>query len=441
MCTAVEDDGDVIKSSSDLLRELAQHERQKLDEFGVSHRPTIGDMYEGLSRDLLALSVPHGVDLQVVSGFVEDDDGKQSGQIDCMLVTGVGRKIPYTPDSIWNISDVIAVFEIKKTLHKTQLVDAFAHLNTVRDLERPDLLMERGADLRSVNRVFAQLTGSMPPQHLSDLSKGDRIFYNTLVREHHGPIRIVFGYHGYKTEKAFRNTLYEYLNDNLMTHGFGVSNFPQLMISGDYTLAKINGEPYVPALNGDREWTFYMSTALNPLMLVLEYVWTRLDRLFGLPDEVWGEDLENDILNAYLAGRPDVTDDGQPGWHYTYMSGAPAALVDVAATEPWEPTFLTDSQAVLIGLLCSGAEVKFDNEQLTQELAASGITDIEAYWASLLQTTLVARSVDRTGLVLMPKQCGLAVLPDGQWVAGENNTGRLARWVQKRLRVAADGSQ
>lgn len=422
----------MIKTSSDLLRELAQHERQKLDEFDLSHRPTIGDMYEGLSKTLLALSVPDGIELQVVSGFVEDDDGKQSGQIDCMLATGAGRQVPHTADFVWNIRNVIAVFEVKKTLHKADLVDAFTHLNTVRDLERPEVLLEGGADMQSVGRTFAQLTSSLPPQSLSDLSDEDRILFNTLFREHHGPIRVIFGYHGYKTEKKFRDALHDHLSDNLMTPGFGVSNFPQLIISGDYTLAKINGEPYVPTLNSDGEWMFYMSTSLNPLLMILEYIWTRLDRLFGLPPEVWGEDLDNDMMNAYLAGRPGVTEDGQPGWHYTYTCGNPAVLGDVPATEPWSPTFLTDSQATVIFAMCRGTELRLDDAQLVQQLLKDGVSDLEAFWSALLETRLVARSADGARLVLLAKQCGVAVLPSGQWVAGENNTGRLEGWVRRR---------
>lgn len=42
-----------INTVADLLQELAKAENERLKEIDVEHRPTIGDMYEGLTEDLL----------------------------------------------------------------------------------------------------------------------------------------------------------------------------------------------------------------------------------------------------------------------------------------------------------------------------------------------------------------------------------------------------
>lgn len=46
-----------------------------------------------------------------------------------------------------------------------------------------------------------------------------------------------------------------------------------------------------------------------------------------------------------------------------------------------------------------------------------------------------------TRLVLTTFQLAIVILPDGRTVAGENNTGRLERWVQRfmKRRGKADG--
>ena len=48
----------MINSIATLLRQLQAKEAAKLDEQGITHAPTIGAMYEGLTRDLLDRACP-----------------------------------------------------------------------------------------------------------------------------------------------------------------------------------------------------------------------------------------------------------------------------------------------------------------------------------------------------------------------------------------------
>lgn len=118
----------MIRNMADLLRTFIEQESAQLATFNVSHGPTIGDMYEGLSAEVLNRAVPTNLDLQVVNGFTVDTAGIQSGQMDCMLVRGSGEQIPFTSSYRWPIRDVLAVFEVKKTLGYEDLKDAFVHL-------------------------------------------------------------------------------------------------------------------------------------------------------------------------------------------------------------------------------------------------------------------------------------------------------------------------
>ena len=50
----------MIHTVADLLFSVAQRERDALDRLDIKHGPTIGDMYEGLTKNLLDKSLPVG---------------------------------------------------------------------------------------------------------------------------------------------------------------------------------------------------------------------------------------------------------------------------------------------------------------------------------------------------------------------------------------------
>ena len=99
----------MISIVAELLEAFRRKEAELLDKQDITHAPTIGRMYEGLTREVLERSIPTDLDLRVVSGFITNDSGELSKQIDCMLVIGEGEQIPYTDDYKYHISNVIAV--------------------------------------------------------------------------------------------------------------------------------------------------------------------------------------------------------------------------------------------------------------------------------------------------------------------------------------------
>lgn len=433
----------MIRSVADLLRELMTRERAVLDAVKISHRPTIGDMYEGLSQELLERAVPPQLGLQVVRGFISDGSVGLSGQIDCMLVQGAGTPIPYSDSHVWHVSNVLAVFEIKKTLYGSELKEAFEHLNEVRDVEKSYNRTLAGRDekidIRTALRAFAETTKTVAPplSELSALPWHRQIIFHTLVGEHTGPLRIIIGFHGFKSEHNFRKALYEYLYSNLRTPGFGVGNFPQLVVSGDYSLVKANGQPYSSPLIEDDWWPFYFSTAVNPVLLLLEIIWTRLDRIFGVGG-LWGEDLELEVPHAFLLAKGGRDDAGNPGWHYQWVNSKPSNLRELGDVEDWQPATLTIEQYAIVTMLCRGRAVRFDEAWINDFLDEHQVSDKPAFWGALLDTGLVAGSSDGSELVLITRNCQTAILPDGRYVAAENNTGRLTRWIRDRYPTRLD---
>lgn len=429
----------MIRTVAELLSKIVQQNLPLLDTNEIKHAPTIGDMYEGLSADLLGRAIPEGLGLQIVTGFATDGAGNLSGQLDCMLVRGEGNQIPYTDSFVWHVKDVIAVIEVKKTLHTADMSDALAQLGSVRALEHNYRKMAAESsgetvDIEPARRAFAETTRRIAPRYeeLNDLPIGDQMIFHTLVTEQISIIRIVLGLHGFRSELAFRNALVELLQANIGVNGFGPGGLPQLIISGNYCLAKANGRPYsAPLVDG--AWPFYFSTPVNPLLLLLEFIWTRLDELFNLPD-LWGEDLDLEVARALLSAT-FAQDGDRGGWEIEFLEPSKDELSSVPTQEPWSPAFVSLEEFVVLQRLCAGRSVSMDDADFLAWLKTREIQP-ESLRNSLLQTGLVATQGQE--LQLITTECHCVILPTGEFVAAENNTGRLTRWIARQRASASD---
>lgn len=83
----------MIRTVAELLDAFLEKEIARLDALDISHPPTIGAVYEGLTRTVLDLCLPEQAELSVVSGFARGRDGVLSGELDALLVTGAGEDI------------------------------------------------------------------------------------------------------------------------------------------------------------------------------------------------------------------------------------------------------------------------------------------------------------------------------------------------------------
>lgn len=430
----------MIREVSEFLLQLKEQESAKLALEPIKHAPTIGDMYEGLSKELLGRAIPSALNLQLTSGFVTDGLGSLSGQIDCMLVRGTGRSVPYTDEHVWHLKDVIAVLEIKKSLYGRNLADAFDHLQVVRNLEANHFGTFRDdkttrMDVRawdSARRAFGQITGHAV-SHFEDVAAlplEAQAVFNVLLPESVACVRVIFGYEGFKSEADFRDSLIDRLENTIGTKGFGPGRFPHLIVSGNNSLCKASGQPFVATLPFPHVgWPFFVSSTANPLALLLEYVWTRLNRDFDLGG-LWGEDLEMEALRTFLVAKPVVDDAAVKGWHYDYVP-LPKGTVSQKYV-PWQPEYLTEEEAVMLAKLAAGTAVRFNDPDVIEYLRAAQI-DRDALQQGLVDTRLVAMQGDE--IVLLTEELLVVALPTGETVAADNSTGRLTRWLQRELRA------
>src|SRR6516164_6062958 len=94
-----------------------------------------------------------------------------------------------------------------------------------------------------------------------------------------GPIRVILGYEGYVDEAGLRQGFADYLEENNEARGFGLGSYPNLVICRKNSLLKMNGQPYISALEKGW-WIVLVSNHENPIRILLELIWTRLSIQF-----------------------------------------------------------------------------------------------------------------------------------------------------------------
>jgi hypothetical protein len=424
----------VITTLADLLDELARAEAQKLGKSDIKHPTLIGGMYEGLTRELLVRSVPDGLDLQVVGGLVVDGRGGMSGQIDCMLVRGTGTPVPYSPRIYqWHVKDVLAVFEVKKNLFAGDLSDAYLHLRDVLATYSgwiQNATSKTTLNLRPTFRSYAETMGEVAPpvDQWRNMPMDKHLILHTMMADQLAPLRIIFGYEGYSTERGLRKGFLTYLGENLNALGFGPPSLPNLVVAKGMSLIKLSGHPYHARLKPNGRWPIMASSHLNPLLLMLELLWTRLsyDRPMA---PLFGEDLDVEAIAPLLDAQPAQSTASPSGWGWRYYSHdlTTKQLAAGPNREAWSPVELDATQFVIMNQLCR-EDIDADDPEFRSFVIGEGF-DAEAFIHGLIATTLVARK----GRMLTPttEECACVLLPDGRRIAGENNTGRLTRWTNR----------
>jgi hypothetical protein len=171
--------------------------------------------------------------------------------------------------------------------------------------------------------TFNNITGSQlaDPSEVDALPYHLQIIYHTLAIEWASPIRIVIGYDGFASESSLARAFVNVLIDNLGEHGFGVMGMPQLFISGEHSIVKMNSQPYLAQLQDDW-WPFFASSSANPLRLLLELLWTRLEFRYEV-DMPWGDDDDDEGLTPFLVGR-GVNEGNREGWQMKQIAFLPS---------------------------------------------------------------------------------------------------------------------
>lgn len=384
----------MIEKASEILEQFIEKEAQRVEGIKMPHMPTLGSAYEEITRQGIdnKFTIPKGLDLKVVSGFISVCGEMLPEQIDCMLVHGVGERYGLTEQYIYDIELVLCIFEVKKTLNKKDFKDALEHLNKVRQkfaqlFEKKLIEDHYEPNLQAPAKLFSQITGKPAPEkyhQIHDLEPEDGILFYALVQECYAPASIIHGYGGYKTESGFRKAFIDIIAEEKDANGigFGIPSFPTLVTANNFCLVKNNGFPYV-ALQGANNWVAVSSTRHNPAYMMLEIIWSKISLYFDVAMP-WNDTLETENLSPLLTAIGH-REGNNVGWWYRTNEPTEKFLEREAKVE-WEPSTLSQAAITLTNLMIfrggqfdiaegSGwLEEKFGTsfDNVTEELLSSG---------------------------------------------------------------------
>jgi hypothetical protein len=390
----------------------------------LNHNPMLGDMYEGLAKHVVAGGIFKDLDLHVADGKIRLGDGTLSDQMDIIVGYGPGTNLPYTAHRIYEWDKVLAVVEVKKTLYGPQIDDAFSNLRSAREID-PNWNPKRGKLLQHAWRGIMRRDYPLEGEPCTVTDNMIRISLKDDVLQ---PVRIVFGYSGYASEKALRDGFVEFLKGQFVANGkkpgFGVVSMPDLVICGNASLVKLNGMPYSAAFK-DGFWPVIASHSLNPFRSLLELIWTRLSYFHNLPSDIFGDDLEMEAVHPLLDARWH----GAGGWEYKYHKMTSAELAEGPATVPWAPTQIDMVVYVILKNLSDGKIERVDNPKLIEWLETKGIT-VGELTDSLLEKGF---AFVKDGEIRLLMDQLVFQFSNGGCLVGDDRTGRFSRWLAKSL--------
>lgn len=173
----------------------------------VDHPGIVGDMYEGLTREIMEAALLKDLDVRVRKGKIRFDSGAYSDQIDCMLVVGEGERIGHSDHYAYRLNNVIAVVEVKKTLTLPRLRDALLGFKRIVDARMRQSFGDEvaGAATRMQRDAFRASFKKPPPKDEGALlgsshSQADNLMYLTIRLSASLPLFVIWGHGGYASE-------------------------------------------------------------------------------------------------------------------------------------------------------------------------------------------------------------------------------------------------
>lgn len=348
----------MITKASELLQLFIQEETKKIADVPMPHMPTLGSAYEEITKQGVGsdFAIPKSLRLRVVSGFISVGTEILPQQIDCMLVHGDGKEYGLTSQYIYDIENVLCIFEVKKTLKKGDYADAIAHLAAIRkqfaEYFEHKLINEGfDPDITVARRHFAQMTGKIAPEHyqgMHDLPEEQGMLFYCLIQESLAPISIIHGYGGYKTEQGLRSAFIDILTEVKQTDetGIGIPSMPSLVTSGEFSIVKCNGMPFLAIKDDD--WVAIASTRYNSAKMILELIWTKISAYFNVKMP-WNDELEMDTIEPLLTAKA-IRKGDIVGWMYTTTEPKEKHLKrdnDIR----WKPELITEAAVTAVQLM------------------------------------------------------------------------------------------
>ena len=429
----------MIETVSEFLEEF---KKKGLDEIAskdgdITHTVTIGNMFEGLTSELLNRSIFKGLNLKIVNNsFIYNDSGNLSKEMDCMIVIGDGQKISFSNQYKYHIQDVVSVIQVKKKLFKDSLDDAHQNLKSVIDTAEPrdgEMYMRR-IQMDS----YKLLIGKVMPL-TKDISKKtwrEQMIFHFLLMQSFWPIRILIGYESYKTEfglrEGFVNHLEELVKDGPRA-GYNPISFPDLMICGENSIIKNIGMPFGYPIQNDQEfyWEILQTTNNRPMYLLLEMIWTRLSYRFELGSQIFGDDFDLDAFHPFLNCKERKIDEMNYGWEYNYHGLTQKELSKPLIPIEWKPIEINKVESAVLFTLINTHKIKCDKE-LLDYLEKEEVT-LDEFVVNLRKKRIAYQEGNE--IILLMDLPIISFATDRKTYIGENKSGEMSNWIQKQASI------
>jgi hypothetical protein len=412
----------MIKTVAQLLSDLVRTEERVLSKHRITHGPTIGKMYEGLTRKVVDQSVPQDANISVVTGFVEGRDGTRSDEQDVMVVYGEGEVVPNTDSYIFPVDQVLVCIEVKKTLSKAALIEGFNNLNTLRGLS-PQHRMDIG---ESVIHGFHQIAGRLAPprSRLSEVPPLYQHVWHNLVLRRALPARVLLGYHGYKTEGGLRSGICDHIKAlGASKAPFGPLHVPDATLNLHGSVVVNAAAPWWAPIIDDW-WPLLMSNATTrPIEVLLEVIWTRFLQRGFTTAHVFGEDLDIEPWHRFLDARHQTD---PLGWSYRELPFSAKLLkAEPPKSIEWKPPIVSQDAFILANILCKVDDLDLRELDWPQNALNPAVAELEKH-------SVIGRSFfDQNRIGLLTDQLICMITNKGDYVVGENSSGRLVRSLRK----------
>ena len=185
----------MISSVADFLSEFKEKALGRITEqdADIKHRPTIGNIYEGLTSNLLNKSLFKEMGLEIIqNSFVCNDRGSISHEIDCIITAKKGKKINFTNQYKCHIKDIIAVVQVKKNLFAKDIFESNINLASIDEISQEQIEVDISNGISDVPEHVYKLheiayTGITGKEYdrLNDTNStyDERMLYHVLLKD------------------------------------------------------------------------------------------------------------------------------------------------------------------------------------------------------------------------------------------------------------------
>lgn len=231
----------------DLIKKISD-ELNRIKLLGIKHPTVDGDLHEDITREtygeLFVYFKKHN--LYVSKGFVSIGGVKIEKYIDCIVSTEPGTMVDKKGTTyIYDISKVIAIVEVKKTLSQKNLKRSIEFLSIIKNkiLENKETINLKSLEILA-SHAYCVFTGE--DGVLVDIQDENKFLMEDLLTEVSSPIFIIDSFYGTGVEDAV-NQLYRMISKDFKN--FTPSILPKIIFSNDGSVIKNDGLPYYSDAN------------------------------------------------------------------------------------------------------------------------------------------------------------------------------------------------